>query len=506
MNTKTDFDIIVIGSGSAGGILASRLTENQEVHVLLLEAGPDYPTLASLPDDIKYGFRTASGILSLSHDWGYTGTPNKYADVIPIPRGKLIGGSSSVNAQIFLRGEPDDFDRWSAAGNDLWSFEQVLPYFKRLECDLDFGFESYHGSSGLIPVRRYAREDWMPAQRAFHESCIAAGFPDCPDHNAPYTSGVGPFPLNNKDGIRQSTAITYLMRARARTNLTILPDTSVHRICFHNQTAVGLEAFQSGKQIELRAREIVLCAGAIASPQILMLSGIGPAEHLEEVGLPVVLDLPGVGKNLRDHPAVNMHWRLQTNYQPETLNHWHQVGLRYTAAGSDLVNDMIFYTAVNPYQNFLFFRPTINLALSHGEVRLRSANPEDPPMLNYRYFSNPFDLSREREAVRMADTLVQHHEYEGIIEAPLQPRPEIIEADEHLDAWILKSADTGHHSAGTCKMGPVSDSMAVVNQRGEVHGLKGLRVVDASIMPDCVRANINATTMMMAERLAEFIA
>lgn len=505
MKTQSSYDIIIIGSGSAGGILAARLTEDRDRRVLLIEAGPDYAQVVSLPEDIRYGFSTSSGILSLSHDWGYEGVPSTSAANIPIPRGRVIGGSSSVNAQIFLRGEPDDYDRWASFGNDHWRFEQVLPYFIKLESDQDFGQAEYHNDAGPISVMHYPQEEWLPAQVAFYAACRAAGFPDCPDHNAPHTTGVGPFPLNNKDGVRQSTAITYLNPARGRANLTILPNTTVQQILFDGERAIGVAASSNGAHSNLFADEVIVCAGAIGSPQLLMLSGIGPADHLAEFDIPVCVDLPGVGQNLRDHPAVNMRWRLQADYLPEAVRHWHQVGLRYTASGSDIANDMIFYSAVNPHEEFFFIRPTLNLAESAGELRLTSADPTAKPKLNYRYFSTPFDREREREGVRIALTLVQHHDFEGILDSPIKPLDEHCTSDAALDAWILREADTGHHSAGTCKMGPDSDPLAVVNQFGEVYGVEGLRVVDASIMPDVVRANINAATLMIAERMVEFL-
>ena len=504
MQQESVFDTIIVGAGTAGAILAARLTEDGTRSLLLLDAGPDYPDLASTPNEIRRGFGLSRGVRPFTHhDWGYTGQASTKSPSIEIPRGKVVGGSSAVNGTIFLRGEPDDFDRWAAAGNDLWSFEQVLPYFKKSEHDLDFNDE-FHGTTGPTPVRRYPRDEWRPDQVAYYEGCRMMGFPDCPDHNRPYTAGIGPFSLNCVDGIRQSTAITYLQQARTRPNLTIRPNTLVHRILLDGQRATGLVVERDGQLETVMGTEIIISAGAINSPQLLMLSGIGPAEHLRTFDIPVVADLPGVGQNLRDHPAVNMRWRLADGQLLVNNYPSHQVGLRYTATDSSLVNDMIVYLGISVDERLLFMRPTVNLAASAGELHLASTDPTQAPRLNYRYFSAKVDRDRQREAIRLCIDLAHMDGFEPLIEEPIHPLSADLATDRQLDEWILHAADTGHHSAGTCKMGPATDPLAVVDQWGRVHGMENLRVVDASIMPDCVRANINAAVLMIGERVAAF--
>ena len=500
------YDTLIVGAGSAGNILAARLTEDASRQVLLLEAGPDYPTMASLPADIRLGYGTSSGMVARSHDWGYTAQATPQRDNVPVPRGRVVGGSSAVNAQIFLRGIPEDFAAWVALGNEEWSFERVLPYYCKLENDHDFGAEDYHGNDGPIGVRRYPEEDWGPDQLAWAEACRQAGFPDCPDANHPLSTGVGPYPLNNIGGIRQSTAVTYLAQARNRPNLHILAECTTRRILLENGSAVGVEVVRSGKVVQYYAEETVLCAGAIGTPQIMMLSGIGPAPHLREIGVNVSHHLPGVGSNLRDHPAVNLQWQL--SFKPSNRFHWHQACLRYTADGSDLTNDMTVYIAAVPDRSgdtgdFLFVRPTVNLAVGQGELRLQSAAIQEQPLLRYRYFEESFDRKRQREAIRLCTELIEEHPaFRDICGNVLQGPGRALHDNAALDHWILANSDTGHHTSSTCKMGLPSDPLAVADQSGRVHGIDGLRIVDASLMPDSVRANINATVMMLAEKIA----
>ena len=528
--TREVFDYIVVGAGSAGCIVARRLAAEGNAKVLLLEAGPpDNHWTIRMPGGLRDHYKPKSRF-----NWHLStvAQPHLAGRSIYQPRGKVLGGSSSINGMVYLRGHALDYERWVQEGASGWSYAEVLPYFKRLE-SYEVGADAYRGGKGPVVARR--QEQLGPLEEAFLEAGQQAGFPATQDVNGAQQEGFGRFDMNVERGVRASTAHAYLRGAPAELRLTVRSGVLGLRVLFEQGRAVGFEYLARSGPVQAYAeREVILSAGAFGSPQILMLSGIGPADHLREHGIEVEADLPGVGANLHDHLEIHVQHRSK---QPVALNRYlrpHRmlaagvewflfksgvaarnqanVGAFLRSGGEAAQPDVqfhffpVFFDGGNPTAGTHGYRLGAGTArpTSRGRLTLTSSDPGAAPLIDPNYLATEEDLEGLRTAFALARETLAQGAFAPFDDGETDPGPQVRSKDE-IETYIRRAAGSAYHPCGTCRMGPEHDRDTVVDPQGRVRGIERLRIIDASIVPSIVSSNLNLPTMMIGEKLADSV-
>jgi len=561
--TDQQFDYAIIGGGAAGAPLAARLSESHHFNIVLIEAGPDTPP-GTEPSDILDAYPIVAYFNRAYHwpDLKVHLSPPKDPDTDPrrYEQAKIIGGGSSINGQFAFRGLPSDFAEWEQSGAIGWNWHDVLPYYRKLENDLDFGTEPLHGQEGPMQLRRIPRSAWSAFSEATAKVLEEQGVANILDHNGDAADGFFPMTINNIDGKRLSTARAYLTReVRARHNLVIMAQTEATELRFDHGQIIGVEACQNNREIFIKAREVILCAGALHSPILLQKAGIGNAANLRENGIEVLAHRPGVGLNLQDHPMVALAGYLsKTSRLPKDQRRHIQMGYRYSSQMADTPKGDMFVLASNRAawhpigRQLASILVCVNKPYSSGEITLERREGELKANINFHQFSDERDLLRLEEGMHKIWGIVNHPLMQNIIDhifpasfservrqlgmvnnrnwlltfagaqimnlgriprrlmiekliAPGQDVASMMGSKQDLRDWIIKNACGSWHASGTCRIGALDDRYAVVDPQCRVIGVRGLRVVDASIMPHLVSGNTMLTTIMAAEKIADQI-